>query len=37
MQQENELVPCPEKVLANFEAWLAQQETSPAPLAGEGP
>ena len=25
MQQENELVPYPERVAANFKAWLAQQ------------
>ncbi len=36
MHQENELVPYPEKVMANFKAWLAQQQTSPSPLAGEG-
>ena len=36
MHQENELVPYPEKVMANFRAWLAQQQTSPSPLAGEG-
>jgi len=36
MHQENELVPYPEKVMANFRAWMAQQETSPSPLAGEG-
>lgn len=28
MHQENELVPYPEKVRANFKAWLAQQQTS---------
>jgi type I restriction enzyme R subunit len=27
LEQENELVPFPEKVDANFNAWLAQQET----------
>ena len=26
LEQENELVPFPEKVDANFKAWLAQQE-----------
>jgi type I restriction enzyme R subunit len=37
MHQENELVPYPEKVMANFKAWLAQQETTPsAASAGEG-
>jgi type I restriction enzyme R subunit len=38
MHQENELVPYPEKVMANFKAWLAQQETTPSlASAGEGP
>lgn len=38
MHQENELVPYPEKVMANFRAWLAQQETASPPPAtpGEG-
>ena len=38
MHQENELVPYPERVLANFKAWLAQQETASPPPAtpGEG-
>ncbi|PZO17570.1 MAG: restriction endonuclease subunit R, partial [Burkholderiales bacterium] len=40
MQQDNELVPYPERVQANFKAWLAQQSSSPnpppLPLAGEG-
>jgi type I restriction enzyme R subunit len=36
MHQENELVPYPDKVMTNFRAWLAQQQTSPSPLAGEG-
>ncbi len=31
MHQENELVPFPERVNANFKAWMAQQESSPAP------
>jgi len=36
MHQENELVPFPEKVQANFKAWLSQQQTlSPLPQ-GEG-
>jgi hypothetical protein len=37
MHQENELVPYPERVMANFRAWLAQQAmSSPPPRAGEG-
>ncbi|MFA7280493.1 MAG: type I restriction-modification enzyme R subunit C-terminal domain-containing protein [Sterolibacterium sp.] len=36
MHQENDLIPYPERVAANFKAWLAQQQTSPSPLAGEG-
>lgn len=39
MQQDNELVPYPERVQANFKAWLAQQSSSPnsPPLPlGEG-
>mgnify|MGYP003455818337 CR=1 FL=1 len=36
MQQTNELVPYPERVQANFKAWLAQHQSShPLPL-GEG-
>jgi type I restriction enzyme R subunit len=35
MHQDNELVPYPERVMANFRAWMAQQETSPPPRAGE--
>ena len=36
MHQENELVPYPERVMANFRAWLAQQEsTLPLPASGE--
>ena len=35
MHQENELVPYPEKVMANFRAWLAQQQTASPPLQGE--
>ena len=31
MHQENELVPFPERVNANFKIWMAQQESSPAP------
>jgi type I restriction enzyme R subunit len=33
MHQENELVPYPEKVMTNFKAWLAQQETTPSPAS----
>jgi EcoEI R protein C-terminal len=29
MQQDNELVPYPERVAANFKAWLAQQNSAP--------
>lgn len=36
MHQENELVPYPERVMANFKAWLAQQEMSFPPPQGEG-
>jgi type I restriction enzyme R subunit len=36
IHQDNELVPFPERVNANFRAWLAQQSTSPLP-PGEGP
>ncbi|WP_439114589.1 type I restriction endonuclease subunit R [Hydrogenophaga sp.] len=36
MQQDNELVPYPERVQANFKAWLAQQNSLPLPPAGEG-
>ncbi|MDP1650155.1 MAG: type I restriction-modification enzyme R subunit C-terminal domain-containing protein [Rubrivivax sp.] len=31
MQQDNELVPYPERVAANFKAWLAQQTSPPLP------
>jgi type I restriction enzyme R subunit len=31
MQQDNELVPYPERVQANYKAWLAQQRTSFTP------
>jgi type I restriction enzyme R subunit len=31
MQQDNELVPYPERVAANFKAWLAQQASLPLP------
>ena len=42
MQQDNELVPYPERVAANFKAWLAQQGSHPLPggeragVRGEG-
>ena len=36
MQQDNELVPYPERVAANFKAWLAQQTSHPLSL-GRGP
>ena len=36
MHQDNELVPFPERVNANFKAWLAQQESlPPLPASGE--
>ncbi len=36
MHQENELVPYPERVAANFKAWMAQQESlPPLPASGE--
>ncbi len=36
MHQENELVPYPERVAANFKAWMAQQELlPPLPASGE--
>jgi type I restriction enzyme R subunit len=31
MQQTNELVPYPERVQANFKAWLAQHQLRPTP------
>jgi type I restriction enzyme R subunit len=36
IHQDNELVPFPERVNANFNAWLAQQESTRSPLRGEG-
>jgi len=37
MHQDNELIPFPERVNANFKAWLAtQQQNIPSPLKGEG-
>ncbi|MEW5771094.1 MAG: DEAD/DEAH box helicase family protein [Pseudomonadota bacterium] len=35
IHQDNELIPFPERVNANFKAWLAQQNT-PSPLRGGG-
>lgn len=35
MHQDNELVPFPERVNANFKAWLAQQEQNGKPFAPE--
>jgi type I restriction enzyme, R subunit len=35
MQQDNELVPYPERVAANFKAWLAQQQALPPLPSGE--
>ena len=35
IHQDNELIPFPERVNANFKAWLAQQHT-PSPSQGEG-
>jgi type I restriction enzyme R subunit len=36
MHQENELVPYPERVAANFKAWLAQQQSPVRPEPVEG-
>lgn len=37
IHQDNELIPFPERVNANFKAWLAtQQQKAPSPLQGEG-
>ena len=37
IHQDNELIPFPERVNANFNAWLAtQQHKTPSPLKGEG-
>jgi type I restriction enzyme R subunit len=35
MHQENELVPYPERVAANFKAWLAQQQAAGKALTDE--
>ncbi len=36
IHRDNELVPFPDRVNANFNAWLATQRRTPSPLAGEG-
>ncbi|MBI4006734.1 MAG: DEAD/DEAH box helicase family protein [Gammaproteobacteria bacterium] len=36
IHQDNELIPFPERVNANFNAWLATQQNIPSPLRGEG-
>lgn len=36
IHQDNELVPFPERVNANFNAWLARQQSLPSPSQGEG-
>jgi type I restriction enzyme, R subunit len=36
IHQDNELIPYPERVNANFKAWLAQQQTLPSPAGGRG-
>src|SRR5574340_389542 len=36
IHQDNELVPFPERVNANFKAWLATQQKTPSPQRGEG-
>jgi type I restriction enzyme R subunit len=36
IHQDNELVPFPERVNANFKAWLAAQQTLPSPAGGGG-
>lgn len=37
MHQENELVPYPERVAANFKSWMAQQDQLRRPREGRGP
>ena len=37
MHQENELVPYPERVAANFKAWMAQQDQARRPGEGRDP
>jgi len=36
IHQDNELIPFPERVNANFKAWLATQQKTPSPSRGEG-
>lgn len=36
IHQDNELIPFPERVNANFRAWLAQQQQLPSPASGRG-
>ncbi|MEW5942758.1 MAG: type I restriction-modification enzyme R subunit C-terminal domain-containing protein [Pseudomonadota bacterium] len=36
IHQDNELIPFPERVNANFKAWLATQRIAPSPQRGEG-
>ena len=36
IHQDNELVPFPERVNENFNAWLTQQQSFPSPSQGEG-
>jgi len=36
IHQDNELVPFPERVNANFKAWLAQHQKHPSPTGGRG-
>jgi type I restriction enzyme R subunit len=36
IHQDNELIPFPERVNANFKAWLAQQQSLPSPASGGG-
>jgi type I restriction enzyme R subunit len=36
IHQDNELIPFPERVNANFKAWLATQQSLPSPARGRG-
>jgi type I restriction enzyme R subunit len=36
IHQDNELIPFPERVNANFKAWLATQQQPPSPASGRG-
>lgn len=36
IHQDNELIPFPERVNANFKAWLATQQQLPSPASGRG-